>query len=103
MEESSGVEDLEAWLCSLAPRAELVARMALHLRLHAQRREKSYFARVAALIRELDLKAEDLSTLRAEAQKVAASLDNINPGIPRKQPDTGEAFPPQKSLHRPRS
>ena len=88
-EERSGGEDVEAWLCLLEPRAELVARMALHLRYHVRRGEKSYFARIAALIKELDLKAEDLSIVRADAQKVAASLGNIDPGGPRKRIDEG--------------
>src|SRR5215469_5611860 len=89
MEERSGGEDMEAWLCSLAPRAELVARMALHLRFPVHRAEKSYFARIAALITELDLKAEDLSIVRADAQKVAASLGVIGPESLRKPADEG--------------
>jgi len=84
-EERSGGEDVDAWLCSLEPRAELVARMALHLQFHVRRGEKSYFARIAALIKELDLTAEDLSIARADAQKVAASLGGIDPGSLRKR------------------
>jgi hypothetical protein len=76
MEERSGVERLEAWLRSLVPRAELVARMALRLQFHAFGNEKGYFARIATLIKELDLTAEDLAGVRADAQRVAAFLDN---------------------------
>ena len=82
MEDRAGVEveDVERWLCSLAPRAELVARMALHLRFHELRGDKRYFARIASLIKELDLKAEDLGVVREDAQKVAAYLGDADPG-----------------------
>ena len=97
-EERSGGEDVEAWLCSLEPRAELVARMALHLRYHVRRGEKSYFARIAALIKELDLKAEDLSIVRADAQKVAASLGNIDPERPATRADEGSGDATRRQL-----
>jgi hypothetical protein len=79
MEDRAGVEAVEAWLSTLAPRAELVARMALHVRFHELRGDKRYFARIAALIQELQLKAEDLGAVRADAQKVAACLDQVQP------------------------
>jgi len=70
-----GIEELEARLCSLAPRAEFVARMALRLRFYDIYDKKSYFACLAALIKELRLTAEGLSAVRADAQKVAAQLN----------------------------
>jgi hypothetical protein len=79
MEDRAGVEAVEAWLSTLAPRAELVARMALHLRFHELRGNKRYFTRIAALIQELQLKAEDLGGVRADAQTVAAFLDHVQP------------------------
>lgn len=75
MKDQSGIEELEARLCSLPPRAELVARMALRLRFHDIYNKKSYFACIAALIKELDLTAEALGVVRADAQKVAAQLN----------------------------
>jgi hypothetical protein len=76
MEDQSGVEDVAAaWLCSLAPRTELVARMSLHLRFHGPNKDRSYFARISLLINELDLSAEDLNTVRADARRLAAILD----------------------------
>jgi hypothetical protein len=82
MEDRAGVEAVEAWLSTLAPRAELVARMALHLRFHELRGDKRYFTRIAALIQELQLKAEDLGAVRADAQEVAAFLDHVEPRVP---------------------
>jgi hypothetical protein len=78
MEERSGVEELEAWLRSLVPRAELVARMALRSRFRALGGEKGYFARIAMLIKELDLSPEDLARARADAQCVAAYLGSAD-------------------------
>ena len=72
MEDQSGIDQRETWLRSLAPRVELVARMALRLRLNESPRDKSYFPRISSLINKLDLGAEELSAIRADAQRVAA-------------------------------
>ena len=77
MQEKSGVEQLEFWLCSLGPSDELVARMALRLRFH-ERCNKSYFASIASLIKKLDLTTEALGMVRADAQRVAACLDRAS-------------------------
>lgn len=92
MEDRASVEAVETWLCTLAPRAELVARMALHLRFHELRGDKRYFARIAALIQEVDLKAEDLGAVRADAQKVAAFLEHVLPRV-RGKPDQEDCAP----------
>lgn len=77
MQDRSGIEELEAWFVTLAPRAELVARMALRMRASQVRDDKSYFARIAALIKVLALEAEDLNSVRADADRVAASLGDV--------------------------
>ena len=78
METQSGIEELEERLCSLTPRSELVARMALRLHVYDVFDKKSYFARIAQLINTLDLTAEALSVVRADAHKVAARLTAAN-------------------------
>ena len=63
-----------------------------------------YFARIAALIKELDLKAEDLGAVRADAHKVAAYLGDVDPGSPRKQSgESVDAAASRQSVHEPSS
>jgi hypothetical protein len=74
----SGIEELEKWLGTLVPRCELIARMALssclpELRIDP-RDDRRWFTRTATLINELNLSHEDLNEVRADAQKVQASL-----------------------------
>jgi hypothetical protein len=76
MKDESGVEELQARLCLLEPRSELVARMALRLRDHQLCADKRYLARITFLIKGLDLTVQELTTVRADAQRAAASLDS---------------------------
>ena len=77
MEDGSGIAELESWFCLLVPRAELVARMALRMLFQELADDKRYFARIVALINELDLTREELAALRRDARKLAASLDDL--------------------------
>ncbi len=78
-DDRSGVDPLEAWLSSLEPRAELVARMALRSHRREGRADRNFFKRVATLSRELQLDAEQWNAVLADAQSVAASLDAPSP------------------------
>lgn len=75
MKDRASIEELEARLRSLPPRAELVARMAVRLRCHDIWDKKSYFTRIAALTKELGLTTGALNVVLADAQKVAANLN----------------------------
>lgn len=66
---------LEAWLSSLEPRAELVARMALRSRIAERRNDKNFFHRIAGLTRELRLRPEELGAACSEAHTIAVQLE----------------------------
>jgi len=78
-DDRSGVDPLEAWLCSLEPRAELVARMALRTYRREARPDKNYFRRIAVLTRELGLDPGAWNAVLADAHSVAASLGERAP------------------------
>jgi hypothetical protein len=66
---------LDPWLRSLAPRAELVARIALRARFNEMRRDKSFFRRIAQLTSELNLAGTDLNSVLEEAKAFARRLE----------------------------
>jgi hypothetical protein len=72
IEDRSGIEELETRFRTLAPRCELIARMALRQQ-YPQFIYRHYFTRIAFLIKKLDLSPEDLNKLRADAEKVVLS------------------------------
>ena len=78
VEDHRRIELLETWLCALAPRRELVTRMAIRSCLPELRFDTRYdrqcFARVATLIKELNLRGDALNDARADAQEAEAGL-----------------------------
>ena len=78
LEDYSGIEALETWLCTLQPRSELVARMALRSCLPglgcSGRYDRRCFARITTLINELGLVGANFNDVRLDVQKVEARI-----------------------------
>lgn len=77
-EDYSGIEELETWLCTLQPRSELVARMAIRSCLPglgcSGRYDRRCFARITTLINELGLVGGDLNDVRMDVREVEARI-----------------------------
>ena len=78
VQDNRRIEGLEELLSTLAPRCELVTRMAIRSCLPELRFDIHYdracFARITALIKELNLSGEDLNDVREDAREAEASL-----------------------------